>query len=154
MGRLVEADLGAVGKRDGRQATPRLLCDRSGQPDTLRLECRDRHVEVVAQQVDLAPRGLGGVDGEFGGRQGEDKLALTGIHEREAQGVPEEGTGRVGRRAEEDGVDPDDHAALILAGDRVPGITALRSGCIRSERCAHLGGRGALSATGRRAHRL
>jgi hypothetical protein len=65
MGRLVEAHLRAVGKGEGRHATPRLLGDRLGQPDALRLQRRDRGVEVVAEQVDLVPWRLGGVDGEL-----------------------------------------------------------------------------------------
>jgi hypothetical protein len=38
------------------------------------------------------PWRLGGVDGEFGGWQGEDEPAVTSIHEREAQRLPEEGS--------------------------------------------------------------
>ena len=74
-------------------------------------EADDRGVEVVAEQVDLVPWRLGGVDGEFGGWQGKDEPAVTSIHEREAERVPKEGADRIGRRAEDYGVNPADHRA-------------------------------------------
>src|SRR5664280_1853054 len=106
MGRLVEAGLGAVGEGDGRQATPCLFGDRLGQRHALHLKGRNRGIEVVAEQVDLVPGRVGGVNGEFCGWQGEDEPAVTGVYVRQTERVPEEGSERLRGRAEDDGVDP------------------------------------------------
>jgi len=114
-GRLVEPDLGAVGERKGRHATPGLFRDQSCQSHALRCQRPDGGVEVVAQQVERVPRGIGGVHGELGGWQGEDEPTRAGGHGRQSERVTEEGARLVCLRAEDDRVDAARHGAHLPA---------------------------------------
>jgi len=67
---------------------------------------RDSHRgrQVVAHQIELVARLFGRVDGDFGGRQGEDELAAAGINRREPERIAHEVASGLRCRREQDDV--------------------------------------------------
>jgi hypothetical protein len=120
---LVEGKFRAVRKADGRDKPPAAVGGFPGHVDSLAPEVGERGLDVVAHQIELVVAGaFGGVDGEFGWRQGEDQPASARVHRRHAKDVREERTDLLGLRREHDCVQPGDHVA-ILAGGALHGPT-------------------------------
>lgn len=67
-------------------------------------EISHRGRQVVAHQIELVARLFGRVDGDFGGRQGEDELAAAGINRREPERIAHEVASGLRCRREQDDV--------------------------------------------------
>src|SRR5207248_10035124 len=98
----------------GEQA-PALLLDRPGEDDTFGLELLYCRFDVVTHQVDLvaafAIGGLGGMNAELGGREGEDQPSVAGVDGGKAEHVTEEGAEGVGFLGVDHVVDGVDHGS-------------------------------------------
>ena len=112
---LVDGELRAVRQPDRGQQPPALVGDVPRHLGSLAPQLGERGVDVVAHQVELVTAlTVGRVNGELGGRQGEDEPAAAGVHRWQAEHVREERTDLLGLRGEHDRMHPGDHGTSLL----------------------------------------
>jgi hypothetical protein len=114
--RLVQSQLAAIGKLERGYQAPARVSDRPRELDPLGLELFDGGVHVVAHEVGLVMRiPVGRVNGQFGGRQGEDEPPATRVDRRESQNVANERADALGIVREDARVGADDHCCASLS---------------------------------------
>src|SRR5439155_11676017 len=111
----IEIQLAGSGNFHCGEQAPPLFLDRPGEDDAFGLELLYCRFDVVAHQVDLvaafAIGGLGGMNAELGGREGEDQPSMAGVDGGKAEHVAEEGTEGVGFLGVDDVVNGVDHSS-------------------------------------------
>src|SRR6516225_6088300 len=100
MARLVKIELAATGELHCAEQTPADVLNRLRELNPFVLQGLNGRCNVVAHEVELVTTlqrvaawpgvFLGGMDTQFGRRQGEDQPALPGIDPRQPEHVPEE----------------------------------------------------------------
>ena len=121
---LVDREFTAVRGADRGQQSPPLIGDILRDYRSLGLELDQRAPDVVAHQVELlAALPVGGMNGQLGRREGENRPASARVHRRQPEHVREEPPDLLRFWREHNRMYPSDHPSILsLAGQRLRGL--------------------------------
>ena len=111
--RLIEADLAAAWKSDVSDRPPSGLLQFRTVHAFFR-ECPNLGLDIVTQKIEFVTVRLSGrMHGHFRRRHRENQPSVTGIHRRQPEHVPEEGSIRLRIFAGDDDMRAKDHARFL-----------------------------------------